>query len=249
MRAAWAITGTTIQQLLGLRRVIVFGIGELAPALVFLLLSQTLANEAALNRLIAMVVALYFPLLVPIVALIVAASALGDERRDRTLSFLVLRPIPRSVIASSKFAGAVIVAAGLNALGAAAVTTAYGIETGSWNLVLPLIIGGVAASIVYAALFVPLGFFTDRAVLIGLAFVFIFENAVVSALSGLSSLSPWRIGLSAFAGLVPGNVEAELADVGVVNPSSLGTAALWTVLFAIASIAGTTLVLRRRDLT
>ena len=99
MRAAWAITSTTVKQLLGVRRMIVFGLAELAPAGVFLLMTQTLAQEAALDRFLGMVAALYFPLLVPIVTLIVAASALGDERRDGTLSFLVLRPIPRSVIA------------------------------------------------------------------------------------------------------------------------------------------------------
>jgi ABC-2 type transport system permease protein len=249
MRAFAAITSMSIKQLLGLRRLIVFGIAALAPAAVFLLLSQTLANEAALNRLLAMVGALYFPLLIPIVALIIASSALGDERRDGTLSFLVLRPIPRSVIASSKFLSATVVAGGLNAIGAVALTLVYGIETGSWSLVMPLFVGGFAASVVYASLFIPLGFFTDRAVLIGLAFVFIFENAVVSALSGLSTLSPWRIGWSAFAGLVPADVEAEMADIGIANLSSLGSAFLSTVLVAAASIAATTLVLRRRDLT
>jgi len=248
MRAAWAITSTTVKQLLGVRRMIVFGLAELAPAGVFLLMTQTLAQEAALDRFLGMVAALYFPLLVPIVTLIVAASALGDERRDGTLSFLVLRPIPRSVIALSKFGGAVIVAAGLNVFGAVALTVVYGIESGSWSLVVPLAVGGAFASIVYASLFVPLGFFTDRAVLAGLAFVFIFENAVVSALSGLSSLSPWRIGLSAFAGLAPGGVKAELAEFGAANLSSFGASLFWTVLIAVLSIGATTMVLRRRDL-
>ena len=249
MRAAWAITTTTVKQLLGVRRMIVFGLAELAPAGVLLLMTQTLAEEAALDRFLAMVAALYFPLLVPIVTLMVAASALGDERRDGTLSFLVLRPIPRSVITLSKFGGAVIVAAGLNIFGAVALTVAYGIDTGSWSLVVPLAVGGAFASIVYASLFMPLGFFTDRAVLIGLAFVFIFENAVVSALSGLSALSPWRIGMSAFAGLSPTAVTAELADFGGASLSGFGTALFRTVLIAAISIGATTMVLRRRDLT
>ena len=249
MRAAWAITTTTVKQLLGVRRMIVFGLAELAPAGVLLLMTQTLAQEAALDRFLGMVAAFYFPLIVPIVTLIVAASALGDERRDGTLSFLVLRPIPRSVIALSKSGGAVIVATGLNVFGAIALTVVYGIDTGSWNLVLPLAIGGAFASIVYASLFVPLGFFTDRAVLIGLVFVFIFENAVVSALSGLSSLSPWRIGMSAFAGLAPSEVALELSDFGAANLSGFGAAFLRTVVIAGLSIAATTLVLRRRDLT
>jgi ABC-2 type transport system permease protein len=248
MKPALAITAATVRQILGLRRAIIFGLAALAPALVFLLTSQALADEAALDRFLAMVVRLYFPLLVPIVALIMSASALGDERRDGTLSFLVLRPIPRSVISASKYVGAVLVAGALNGLGAAAVGIVYGIDTGSWGMVLPLVVGGFVASIVYAALFVPLGFFTDRAVLVGLAFVLIFENGVVSALSGLSSLSPWRLGLSAFSGLVNGDVALLLADNGVANLSSLGAALSWSIAFAVASVMAITLVLRRRDL-
>jgi ABC-2 type transport system permease protein len=248
MKPALAMTAATVRQILGLRRAIFFGLAALAPALVFLLTAQALADEAALDRFVAMTVRLYFPLLVPIVALIMSASALGDERRDGTLSFLVLRPIPRSVISASKYVGAVLVAGALNAFGAAALGIVYGIETGSWGRVLPLVVGGFVASIVYAALFVPLGFFTDRAVLVGLAFVLIFENGVVSALSGLSTLSPWRLGLSAFSGLANGDVAPLLADNGLANLSSLGAALSWSIVFAVASVMAITLVLRRRDL-
>ncbi|MCJ7782122.1 MAG: ABC transporter permease [Acidimicrobiia bacterium] len=248
MKPALAITAATVRQILGLRRAIIFGLAALAPALVFLLTAQALADEAALDRFVAMAVRLYFPLLVPIVALIMSASALGDERRDGTLSFLVLRPIPRSVISASKYVGAVLVAGALNAFGAAALGIVYGIDTGSWGMVLPLVVGGFVASIVYAALFVPLGFFTDRAVLVGLAFVLIFENGVVSALSGLSTLSPWRLGLSAFSGLANGDVAPLLADNGLANLSGLGAALFWSIVFAVASVMAITLVLRRRDL-
>jgi ABC-2 type transport system permease protein len=248
MRSLRAITAATIRQVLGLRRAIIFGLAAMAPALVFLLTSQALIDDAALDRFLGMIVGLYFPLLVPIVALIISASALGDERRDGTLSFLVLRPIPRSVISGSKFLGAVLVASGLNALGGAALAIVYAVETGSWDVVLPLVVGGIVASIVYASLFVPLGFFTDRAVLVGLAFVFIFENAIVSALSGLSSISPWRLGMSAFSGLGPAEVTSQLTDIGIANLSALGSTMFRTVVVAALSIAATTLVLRRRDL-
>jgi ABC-2 type transport system permease protein len=248
MRALRAITTATVRQVLGLRRAIIFGLAAMAPALVFLLTSQALIDDAALDRLLGMIVALYFPLLVPIVALIISASALGDERRDGTLSFLVLRPIRRSVISGSKFLGALLVASGLNAIGGAALGIVYGIDTGSWDVVLPLVVGGIVASVVYASLFVPLGFFTDRAVLIGLAFVFIFENGVVSALSGLSSISPWRLGMSAFSALAPEEVAPRLADIGIDNLSGLGSTMFRTIVIAALSIAATTLVLRRRDL-
>jgi len=249
MTAAVAITTATIRQVLGVRRAILSGLAMLVPALVFLLTAQTLSDEAALTRLATMVVALYFPLMVPIVSLIISASALGDERRDGTLSFLVLRPVPRSVIAGSKFLGAAIVAAALNALGGGALGFVYGIETGSWGALLPLVIGGIVAGTVYAALFVPLGFFTDRAVLAGLAFVLVFENGVVTALSGLIALSPWRLGLAAFSALSSDAVTAALSDLGVPDLTGIGQVVLRTALIVVVSVAATTLVLRRRDLS
>ena len=243
-----AITTTTMRQVLGLRRAVIFGLAALAPALVFLLTSQALADEAALDRFLGMVVGLYLPLLVPIVSLILSASALGDERRDGTLSFLVLRPIPRSVIAGSKVLGAAIVVSALNALGGGALGLVYGLETGSWGATVPLMLGGIVAGIVYTALFVPLGFFTDRAVLAGLAFVLVFENGVVSALSGLSALSPWRLGLSTFSSLAPDAVTTALGDFGAADLSGFGSTIGRTIIVAALSIGLTTLVLRKRDL-
>ena len=250
MRAAWAITTATVAQVLTLRRAIIFGVAALSPTLVYLLLVSTLSEEAALDRLGAMIFFVYFPLLVPIISLIVASGVLGAERRDGTLSFLVLRPIPRWVIAAAKAAAAVIVAGGLNAFGALALTVSYAVETGDWNLVIPLLVGGVLASIIYAAIFVPLGFFTDRAVLVGLLFVFVFENGIVTALKGLSALSPWRTGFSAFIALAPPDLltAEDLADTPV-ELISLSTAALWTALAALVSVALVALVLRNRDLT
>ncbi len=250
MRAAWAITTATVAQVLTLRRAIIFGVAALGPTLVYLLLVSTLSEEAALDRLGFMILIVYFPLLVPIISLIVASGVLGAERRDGTLSFLVLRPIPRWVIAAAKAAAAVIVAGGLNAFGALALTVSYAVETGNWNLVVPLVVGGVLASIIYAAIFVPLGFFTDRAVLVGLLFVFVFENGIVTALTGLSALSPWRTGFSAFIALAPPDLLTgeDLAETPV-ELISLSTAALWTALAALVSVALVALVLRNRDLT
>ncbi len=250
MRAAWAITTATVAQVLTLRRAIIFGVAALSPTFVYLLLVSTLSEEAALDRLGAMIFFVYFPLLVPIISLIVASGVLGAERRDGTLSFLVLRPIPRWVIAAAKAAAAVIVAGGLNAFGALALTVSYAVETGDWNLVIPLVVGGLLASIIYAAIFVPLGFFTDRAVLVGLLFVFVFENGIVTALRGLSALSPWRTGFSAFIALAPADLLTgeDLADTPV-ELISLSTAALWTAIAAVVSVALVALVLRNRDLT
>ncbi|MEN8114358.1 MAG: ABC transporter permease [Actinomycetota bacterium] len=248
MRPLLAITAATIRQVLGIRRAIMSLLALLVPAGVFLLTAQTLSEEAALDRLIFMLISLYFPLIVPIVTLIFSASALGDERRDGTLSFLVLRPIPRATIAAAKIAGALLVAIGLNAFGGAALAVVYGIETGAWSVLLPIVIGGAAATIIYGSVFALLGFFTDRAVLIGFIYVLIFETAVFGALSGLHVLSPWRTGLAVFSGIAPADAVEELSHYGPADLMSLSRALLLTAIVAAASVAATTTVLRKRDL-
>ena len=61
------------------------------------------ANRGALDlELGVLLVVPLFALVIPITTLILASSALGDERRDKTLSFLVLRPISRLEIACAK---------------------------------------------------------------------------------------------------------------------------------------------------
>ncbi len=248
MSAAWAITRATVRQVLPRRRAIAYVVAEAAPALVYLLMASTLSDAAALERLLVMIVTTYFPLLVPIVTLIIATAVLGTERRDGTLSFLVLRPIPRWLIAAAKVAAAAVVAGGLNAFGALALTAAYGFETGAWDLIIPLMVGGLLATIVYSALFVPLGYFTDRAVLVGLLFVFVFENGIAFAATGLTALSPWRIGFSAFMELVPPDVLAEAVDFTDIVSADLATALVRTATLAAASIIALTIVFRTGDL-
>lgn len=249
MSVALAIMGATVRQLLPLRRAIVFVVAESALAAVYVLMAGAFSDDAAaLERLFLMIITLYFPLLVPIVSLILASAALGDERRDGTLSFLVLRPIPRSVIAATKVIAAVIVAGALNAVGALGLSVAFAVESGTWDLVVPLVVGGLVATVVYSAIFVPLGFFTDRAVLVGLLFVLVFENGVAFAAPGLSALSPWRLGFSAFIGLAPDELVGRQIQDFAIELATMSTTLVRTAVLAVLSIALVTLVLRQRDL-
>jgi ABC-2 type transport system permease protein len=249
MTAAVALTSATIRQLLPTRRAIVMLIAEILPAGIYLLMAGAFTDEtAAAERLFVMVVTLYLPLLVPIVTLVIAATALGAERRDGTLSFIVLRPIPRWVIAAAKVAGTIIVAGGLNAVGGLGLSVAYAVETGDWRLVMPLVVAGLVATVVYSAVFVPLGFFTDRAVLIGLVFVLIFENGIVFAAQGLSALSAWRLGFAAFIGLAPeGLFSRYLADFAI-EYATVPVALLRAGIVALLSVLVITTVLKRGDL-
>jgi hypothetical protein len=99
----------------------------------------------------------------------------------------------------------------------------------------------------YVSVLVPLGFLTDRAVLIAMVYLFIFEGGVVSALPALATISPWRIGLSMF-GAVASDPPPVIDDLlGSLTPSVV-TPLLAVFAVFVISVVLTTLMLRQRDL-
>jgi ABC-2 type transport system permease protein len=250
MRPVWAIVTQTIEAALRMPRSIVLALAALVPAGVYALISTTFTIERALEGVLVIGTFFLIALFLPAVAIFVSASVLGDERRDGTISFLVLRPLSRFSVAAAKIGAGVVAAGAINAAGAAALTVIYGLVSGSWDLVVPMTVGAVIATAGYAAIFVPLGYFTDRAVIIGFVFVLVFESGIAGALSGLAGLSLWRIGYTAFAGLAGLDRSEEVVDaaLGNLTPGAGGAFLKVGVLLLIA-IAVQGWVLRTRDIT
>ena len=242
------IAGMTVRQVLGVRRFIMLGLLAIAPAVVLFFAAANANDAGRTEAFVGIVSGMYFSLVVPITALVLASSSLGEERREATLSFLVLRPVSRARIAVAKMVGAFAAAAAVVALGAVAVNLVMALRGGGFEWLLPVLVGGLVGTAAYVGLFVPLGYAFEKATMIGLAYVFIWETAVVGTLPGLSATSPWRIGLSAFAGLAPEEHRAVVADfsLGNVAPGA-GGAILKALLIVALGTAVTTWLLARRD--
>ena len=249
MSAQLAIARVTTRQLLSSKRYLWFGLLALAPTGLFLLVSPTVSDSELFDLFVGLGIVFYLSVVVPIIVLTFGASSLGQERRDNTLSFLVLRPISRWGIAAAKLLGAIAAGFLLTGAGALALGVVYGIQSGDYAWIGPLLGGTAVATVAYVAVFVPLGFITQRATLIGLAFVFIWENGVVFAATGLITTSPWRIGFATLAALAPDDLDSELleATVGTLTPS-LSSSLIRAGAFLVAGWLITTLLLRRRDL-
>jgi ABC-2 type transport system permease protein len=251
MTAFVAITQVTVRQTLRLRRFLGLGLLSLSAAITFVLASlspgQTSSNVFEL--FLGISVGTFMNILVPVVTLIIATSVMGDERRDNTMSFLVLRPISRMTIGAAKVTAAFIEAFALTGLGAIGLGIVSGMEMNDWAYVVPLLVGTAIATAAYAAIFVPLGYIAKRATLIGLTYLFIWENGIAGAVEALAGISPWRIGISGMAGLAPDRFLEELPAfaLGSLAPGAGGAAAKALVLMAL-SIAAITAILLRRDL-
>ncbi len=249
MTAAIAIAWVSTSQLLRVRRTWALLVLAIAPALVFAILQSRLTDARAYDLFHEGPMLLLFAFVTPVVTLMAAAAAFGDERSGHTLSFLTVRPLPRWQIAAAKAAAAWMAAFAVAGAGGAALALTLLVGQGDASSLGPLLLALALNVAVYVAIFVPLGLVMRRAVLAGLAFVLIWELSLSIAISGLATFSVTRIGLSAYAGLLDEArrvLEAEGA-LGVVTAGAGGAVAKAVVLAALG-IAVTTQLLRRRDL-
>lgn len=258
MTAFLAILKVTIRQTLRLKRAIGLGLLSLSSAFTYLLTalgSTASSNTAEYNReqafeiFLGMTVGTFMNIIVPVVTLIIATSVLGDERRDNTMSFLVLRPISRFTIGAAKVTAGFIESFALTGFGAVALGVLAAIRIDTYDYFVPLLVGTAIATAAYSAIFVPLGYLLKRATLIGLTYVFIWENGIGAAVPAVAGLSPWRIGVSAMAGMAPDQFLRELPDfaIGSLTPGA-GGAAIKAGLLLVLSATAVGSILRRRDL-
>lgn len=259
MKAFLAIVRVTVRQTLRPRRalgLLLLSGSAAAMYLLFMIGSRNTLGGAAAQREVAfetsigMTIGVFMNIVVPVVTLIIATSVMGDERRDNTMSFLVLRPINRVLIGAAKIVAAFVEAFALTGVGAAAFGMLVGIKIDTFSYFFPLLIGTAVGTAAYAAIFVPLGYLLKRATLIGLTYVFIWENGIAAAVPALASLSPWRIGVSAMAGLAPSDffelVPADFA-LGSLTPGAGGAVAKAILLMGLSATL-MAWILHRRDL-
>ncbi len=129
--------------------------------------------------------------ILPLVMLLFATSAFGNELVDRTLGYLTLKPIARWRIVLPKLAAAFVVGGVPVAVerirrGRARRRTAR--SEGALATGVGLLVGAAA----YAALFTWAGLATRHALLIGLVYVFVWEATLAAYLDGIRFLSVRR---------------------------------------------------------
>ncbi len=242
MTAAIAIFANVIRRLLQRRVAVALILATSAHALVILLASPDDVTDAYHGFTLL----LYLAFAVPIAALVTATAAFGDERRDNTLPYVVVKPISRLTIALSvtfaTFAAILVVALP----GLVLSWTIGAVRLDDPGIGWPAVVALAVVAAGYAAIFVPLGLLFERATLVGLAYIFVWESILAFAATTLAASSVWRIGLTAYVALAEDL--PEFRDIlGQLTPGAGGAAAKAVVLLVL-SVALSTWALRRRDL-
>jgi ABC-2 type transport system permease protein len=230
-----ALVSLTLRALLNRRRTLLLALlGVLTVAVVGIFRLSDPTPEQALEVTRQLLSDLALGVLLPIVAVIVGTAAIGSELDDGTIVYLLARPVPRwrIVIVKLLVAWAVVM---ILVVPATLVAGLIGQDDPS------LAIGFAAAAAVgaleYTAVFVALSLLTSRALVVGLAYVVVWEGVVAGLFAGTRPLSVRQHALAVAEAL------------GGVDAAGIAEVALGAAIGAVAvvTIAATILAVRRLE--
>lgn len=194
-----AVLVLTARQLAGSRRVwLVLALVAL-PVLVAVLFRAADSTTPSAEFADGITATLVAAGILPLVMLLYGTSAFGNELGDRTLAYLVLKPVPRWRIALPKSVASVLVG-GVPVAASGALAVAV-IENGDAAGAAATGAGLLAGSAAYAAVFTWAGLVTRHALIFGLVYVFIWEAVLAAYLDGIRFLSIRQFTLALISGL------------------------------------------------
>ena len=188
----------SLRQLAGRRRLLLILLLAALPigltALAATLGDEEPSNKEFINNLLDR---LLIAGIMPIVTMVLATAAFGNELEDRTLSYLVLKPVPRSLIALPKLLASIVIGGPL-LIASGVVSTLVG--AGSLGTLLLVLDSDVMAAVAvgvallagvvaYSAIFTWAGLVSTRALAFALIYVFVWEALISSFLGGVRYLS------------------------------------------------------------
>lgn len=236
-----AIFGNIFRRLMQRRVALLLLFATSAHALLMLTFSLSERNFAEVT------VNLFLAVALPVTALITAGASLGDEREENTMPFLLVKPLPRWVVAVSSLLASISTVVVVSLVGIALAWFLGARATGDNMIGWPMLVAMIIVAVAYSAVFVPVGLVARRSTLIGLAYILIWEGIISSVVDGAAASSIWRIGLTAYADLSGGLPRGVDDMLGTLTPGLGGAVAKALVLAAI-SVGVTTWLLRKRDM-
>lgn len=241
IKPGMAIFGNIFRRLMQRRVALLLLFATSAHALLMLMFSLSERNFAEVT------VGLFLAVALPVTALITAGAALGDEREENTMPFLLVKPLPRWVVAVSSLLASISTVVVVSLVGIALAWFLGARATGDNTIGWPMFVAMIIVAVAYAAVFLPIGLLARRSTLIGLAYILIWEGIISRVVDGAAASSIWRIGLTAYADLA-NDLPRDVDDLlGTLTPG-VGGAFAKALVLATISIAVTTWLLRKRDM-
>ena len=204
------------------------------------LVSATLGDEESSNEEFINILldGLLIAGIMPIITMVQATAAFGNELEDRTLGYLVMKPVSRmrivmpKLLASIVVSTAVLVASGVGAtlLGASGPGAALLVLDGDVSATAAVAVALLVGVVTYSAIFTWAGLLTTRALAFALVHVFLWEGLISTYLGGIRYLSVRAYSPAILHGADDRTFES-LSDRVIEFPAALAAAAVVTVVF------------------
>ncbi len=229
---AGTVASITLRATMGRKRAFLFALPSVILLLVTVLLK--IAHPSAPNWPSTILGDFGFAVVLPLTALIIGTSVLGAEIDDGSVVHLLATPVRRSTVIMSKFAVAAaltMIFAAVPELIAAVIATG-----GLTKLAEGLLLGALAGSVIYNAVFVMISVLTTRAIAVGLLYLLVWESLLGNFVSGARILSVEQYSLGIANSIAAdGNLNAHLGVVTAVVMGAIVTAV--TLVLAIRRLA------------
>ncbi len=217
--SAAAVGRLTVRQLLTRGRLLALG-GFLAlPAFIALLYAASDAPLAPERFLARLCDGLVLTTVLPLVALVFGGAAFGNEVEDGTLFYLVMKPVPRAALVAAKYTATAAVSAVVVALSVLAATVLAGQDAATLRTGVAFAVASAAGAAAYSGLFLMLGLVTTRVLVVGLAYIFLWEGVMSTLFAGVRTLSIreyTRALAAALVDLPPAVLRADLTPGGAL---------------------------------
>jgi ABC-2 type transport system permease protein len=200
---ALPISTLTYRQFLGGRAIRVVIVLSLLPCLfaaIYLLNPEVNTPAGFLTELFLETI--IAPTLLPIIVLIVATAALGNEVEDRTLPYLTLKPISRLRIVLEKLLAVLVVTLPPVLIGLALTGFIVGLAPvdttdifpgdptyGVGPVIVAMLVAAAAGVVLISSVFLALSLIVPRALLAGIVYVFVWESLLGRFLPGIRVVS------------------------------------------------------------
>jgi ABC-2 type transport system permease protein len=153
---------------------------------------------------------LFLPTLLPIVVLLPATAAFGEELEDGTLPYLLMKPVTSVRIVLGKYLAVMLVAlpALFVGLGVTTLLATRGRDLEALSSRLVGMAGASAmASLLLGAVFLLVSLFVPRALLAGMIYIFVWESVLGRFLPGVRAISSHEQALLIYDGLWHENLD------------------------------------------
>ncbi len=184
--------------------------------------------------------------LLPIMVLILATGALGNEIEDSTLPYLTLKPIGRLRIVVEKLLATLVVClpiilAGLFATYLIVFRGDAG-KSDSLHFLWAMLASATAAIVAYAAIFLLVSLFVARALLVGMVYALVWESVLGRFISGLKIVSVRHYSESILVGM------ADDRDIALKGATSVSASVIVIVAVTVIAVLLATWRLRNLNL-